>query len=319
MLCYAILWLMCRLPLRSIDRRMDLSYGIYIYAFPVGQTLAMLQVPRFGVAAYLLLSFVATIPLAAASWFLVEAPAMRLKNARLPFITAAENGLARVAAVVAPYVRWRALGVAPAGAPIPSSRSRRAEFRVLTGVGSGLIAAAVILVVAFALSALRHGPSPDTPAPPAGTDGAPTLAAAGNAYLPAGITAAAPGSTDAPRGIYAGGSQADCCWLARTAEFHVTVANGVRRLMLHTYIPDYPYLREHPQRVHARVDGADAATTALLAPGVHDVDVALTGSNPSRTSHDVALSMDLSFESSQIGVGNDTRELSLLLRSVSPR
>lgn len=51
----------------------DLSYGLYIYAFPLQQILA-----AHG-ALTLWASLAATAPFAAASWFLVEKPALRLK------------------------------------------------------------------------------------------------------------------------------------------------------------------------------------------------------------------------------------------------
>lgn len=62
--------------------RNDISYGVYIYAFPVQQVLAMWGVWKLGVPAYAAVAIVCTIPLAAASWFLVEKPAMRLKAKR---------------------------------------------------------------------------------------------------------------------------------------------------------------------------------------------------------------------------------------------
>lgn len=51
----------------------DLSYGIYIYAFPVQQVLAAYG--RLNLATAVL----AVLPFAALSWFLVERPAMQLK------------------------------------------------------------------------------------------------------------------------------------------------------------------------------------------------------------------------------------------------
>jgi peptidoglycan/LPS O-acetylase OafA/YrhL len=51
----------------------DLSYGIYIYAFPVQQALAMAG--RLN----LLTAILAVLPFAAMSWFLVERPALKLK------------------------------------------------------------------------------------------------------------------------------------------------------------------------------------------------------------------------------------------------
>jgi peptidoglycan/LPS O-acetylase OafA/YrhL len=51
----------------------DLSYGVYIYAFPVQQALA--EAGRLN----LLTAVLGVLPFAALSWFLVERPALRLK------------------------------------------------------------------------------------------------------------------------------------------------------------------------------------------------------------------------------------------------
>lgn len=58
--------------------RTDLSYGVYVYAAPIQVGLALLGVtaPLPNAAFALLL----TLPLAAASWFAIERPALRLKS-----------------------------------------------------------------------------------------------------------------------------------------------------------------------------------------------------------------------------------------------
>ncbi|MEV0976125.1 acyltransferase [Streptomyces sp. NPDC049915] len=79
---YVLVWLAVRLPapFRRIGARNDYSYGIYIYGFPVQQTLALLGWTRWGIGAYLALTLVFTLLLAAASWHLVERPALRWKD-----------------------------------------------------------------------------------------------------------------------------------------------------------------------------------------------------------------------------------------------
>jgi peptidoglycan/LPS O-acetylase OafA/YrhL len=57
--------------------RHDFSYGTYIYAFPVQQALLACGV-TLGWAGFAGLSSALTLPVAAASWFLVERPAQRL-------------------------------------------------------------------------------------------------------------------------------------------------------------------------------------------------------------------------------------------------
>lgn len=68
------------MPLQKVGRRNDLSYGVYIYAWPVQQLVALSGGSRHGVALYIALSIALTYPLAALSWFLVEKPALRHKR-----------------------------------------------------------------------------------------------------------------------------------------------------------------------------------------------------------------------------------------------
>jgi len=80
-LCLAVgVWLgrFPRLVLRN-----DLSYGVYVYAFPVQQALLMVGVVRGGWLGFVAMSVACTLPLAALSWFLVERPVTRLRWAQV--------------------------------------------------------------------------------------------------------------------------------------------------------------------------------------------------------------------------------------------
>ncbi len=59
--------------LRSVRLPADISYGLYIYAFPLQQILAGEHRLSFATA------LAVTAPFAIASWYLVEKPALRLK------------------------------------------------------------------------------------------------------------------------------------------------------------------------------------------------------------------------------------------------
>ncbi len=59
----------------------DYSYGIYIYAFPVQQSLVSFW-PQMPLFAYLFSTFVITVALAAVSWHFVEKPALKYKPFR---------------------------------------------------------------------------------------------------------------------------------------------------------------------------------------------------------------------------------------------
>lgn len=58
----------------------DFSYGIYIFSFPLQQLNVQVFGPQLDILQLLVISYVPTLLLAALSWHLVEAPAMKLKR-----------------------------------------------------------------------------------------------------------------------------------------------------------------------------------------------------------------------------------------------
>jgi peptidoglycan/LPS O-acetylase OafA/YrhL len=83
--------------IRSFNAWGDVSYGVYIYAFPIGQTLAFLF-PGISLPAMVALSGSATISIAALSWTLIEKRALALKDDLSSATSRAFNlGLAKIA------------------------------------------------------------------------------------------------------------------------------------------------------------------------------------------------------------------------------
>ncbi|WP_426996337.1 acyltransferase family protein [Pseudarthrobacter sp. N5] len=76
-IAYGLLWISTWLPQPALVARHDISYGAYIYAFPVQQLLAVFGAYHWGVWWFTIAATLCTIPLAAASWFFVERPVMR--------------------------------------------------------------------------------------------------------------------------------------------------------------------------------------------------------------------------------------------------
>jgi peptidoglycan/LPS O-acetylase OafA/YrhL len=68
----------------------DYSYGIYIYAFPIQQVLISLM-PDISPAANISLGFSFTLVFAAASWHLIEKPALSLKRLRTTFRSSSDH------------------------------------------------------------------------------------------------------------------------------------------------------------------------------------------------------------------------------------
>jgi peptidoglycan/LPS O-acetylase OafA/YrhL len=85
-LCYTVLWLATRLPFRTVGVRRDFSYGVYIYGFPVQQLLADYGLHKHGIILYTAASAAGAFVLAVLSWYVVEQPALRLKDYPVPAV-----------------------------------------------------------------------------------------------------------------------------------------------------------------------------------------------------------------------------------------
>lgn len=76
-LAYGLLFLATLIPQPRWVARNDVSYGFYIYAWPIQQLVALFGGTQWGMPAYIAITVVGTTILATASWFLVERPSMR--------------------------------------------------------------------------------------------------------------------------------------------------------------------------------------------------------------------------------------------------
>ena len=67
-------------PIRAANDWGDFSYGVYIYGFPIQQTLAFLF-PAMSLTAMVVSASCASLMAGALSWFLLEKRALALKDA----------------------------------------------------------------------------------------------------------------------------------------------------------------------------------------------------------------------------------------------
>lgn len=79
-LAYALLVSGALIHSTRLRLRTDLSYGVYIYAFPIQQLLVIGGLASLNPMVFAGVAAIATLPVAALSWFLVEKPAMSLKS-----------------------------------------------------------------------------------------------------------------------------------------------------------------------------------------------------------------------------------------------
>jgi peptidoglycan/LPS O-acetylase OafA/YrhL len=79
-LAFLLILLGCVLPLQGVGSKYDISYGVYIYAWPVQQFVTLVAGPLLPIPLDLLIVIAITVPLAFASCVLIERPALRLKR-----------------------------------------------------------------------------------------------------------------------------------------------------------------------------------------------------------------------------------------------
>lgn len=79
-LAYAIIVSGALIRTKCLTLRTDVSYGVYIYAFPIQQLLVICGLAFLAPPLFAIVAAAITLPLAALSWFLVEKPALSLKS-----------------------------------------------------------------------------------------------------------------------------------------------------------------------------------------------------------------------------------------------
>jgi peptidoglycan/LPS O-acetylase OafA/YrhL len=79
---YALFWFILKGPVLAVARRTDISYGLYLYAWPVGSLLIWYLGRDLSPWLLAVLTILIAGMLGAASWFLVEQPALRLKRSQ---------------------------------------------------------------------------------------------------------------------------------------------------------------------------------------------------------------------------------------------
>jgi len=107
-LAYAVIVSGALIRNKRFRLRTDLSYGVYIYAWPMQQMLVICGLGFLSPIVFTIVAAIATVPLAALSWFLVEKRALSLKSrlrSKAPAPALPEAGGDRDATVTPPAAR----------------------------------------------------------------------------------------------------------------------------------------------------------------------------------------------------------------------
>ena len=114
-------------------------------------------------------------------------------------------------------------------------------------------------------------------------------------------------------GIYAGENSGSCCWIGARAQMKIALPAGADTLLLNVYLPDFA-VRSGANSLTVQIAGARAVRRCCLGAGEHELTVPIP-----RGAHGllrISLLPDHTFVPKQLGLNDDPRHLSIMLRQV---
>ncbi|MHB1551268.1 MAG: hypothetical protein ACYCX6_08780 [Vulcanimicrobiaceae bacterium] len=138
-------------------------------------------------------------------------------------------------------------------------------------------------------------------------------------FYPPGIIAPADPAAAVREGLYPGQTQAQCCFLSAAASLSLDKAATATSATFEFYVPDVPPFADAPEIVIIAFNGVRAGAPVALAPGLHDVHLALPSRFAGARAVTAALRMSVSYVPREIGLNGDARRLSIMLLRVRYR
>lgn len=137
-------------------------------------------------------------------------------------------------------------------------------------------------------------------------------------YYPTGIGYGLPSDASANvRGLYAGADEGECCWLSDSPILRLEAPTSAASLILTFFVPNYAPFQNSSEALTVAIDGGRPTRLCCFTPGMHQVPVALPGKRGSIVR--VSIVPSIWFVPQTLGLDDDTRRLSVLLREVDYR
>src|ERR1700688_3415169 len=140
----------------------------------------------------------------------------------------------------------------------------------------------------------------------------------GATYFPSGLGEGAHSPADAiVSGLYPGQDSGSCCWMGPKAVLRLTAPAVANTVVLVFAVPNYAPFRAQTERLTLQIQGKNPEIRCCYGPGEHAVLLVL----PPRRAAVSLLSVTaaLSFVPKDLGINEDPRRLSVLIRSFQYR
>lgn len=124
---------------------------------------------------------------------------------------------------------------------------------------------------------------------------------------------------DAPAGMFADARPAMCCFVGSAVTLPLTLPPHTSAILVTFYEPSLPSQPSRETRMIVTFNAKDPFLVSHLRAGLHTVSVPLPASAPQHGNVLVGLSFPDTFVPREVGMGADSRRLSVVLRRVEPK
>lgn len=135
-------------------------------------------------------------------------------------------------------------------------------------------------------------------------------------FFPIGIVPPANWRQQQRDGVWSADTRASCCFLAKRAGVHLTNPAGTQMVAFDVYVPSNGPLARKPVTLTCAFDGVTAGPPARLKLGVQTVTFAVPPALRNTPHLTATLESSVVWIPAQLGLGNDKRELSVMLQRV---
>lgn len=117
-------------------------------------------------------------------------------------------------------------------------------------------------------------------------------------------------------GVWSAQTRASCCFLAKRANVHLSNPPGTQMVSFDVYLPSYAPLMRGPVTLTCALNGVTAGPPVRLQLGMQTVNFPVPPALRDAPHLTATLESSVTWVPAQVGVGNDRRELGVILQRV---
>lgn len=135
-------------------------------------------------------------------------------------------------------------------------------------------------------------------------------------FFPLGIVPPSDWQQQTRDGVWSSDTRKSCCFLSKRANVHLTNPAGTQMVAFDVYLPSYAPLMRRPVKLTCAFNGVAAGPPVTLRLGTQTVNFPVPPALRSTPHLTATLVPSVTWIPAEVGIGNDRRELSVMLQRV---